>query len=238
MSIAFNFVDKRHYKTIDIIEGYKLWSTNYDSLMSQNMDIFLLEHLKNVPWTAIHTLADLGCGTGRIGQWLRIKNSLLILDGIDISTHMLEIASTKNVYQKLTQDNILHLPHLISCYDSLCCSLVACHIQSIDELFEQASTMVKDGGYFILLDFHPFFLLNGIPTHFDLPDGTSIAIENWIHFFSDHFRAAQSNGFNLIEFNERIVDPTWVVGSSPMAKYLYQPASFVMVWKKQLIISR
>ena len=40
----------------------------------------------------------------------------------------------------------------------------------------------------MIVGYHPFFLMIGIPTHFDRADGTPAAIESHVHLFSDHVR--------------------------------------------------
>lgn len=70
MSQPFSLYDKRHYSTVDVLTGYTKWSFTYDETVDSELDIPLLTNLKTVPWTKINKAVDLGCGTGRIGQWL------------------------------------------------------------------------------------------------------------------------------------------------------------------------
>lgn len=46
-------------------------------------------------------ICDIGCGTGLVGSFLKNTEQSLVIDGVDLSTEMLEIAQGKNVYRKL-----------------------------------------------------------------------------------------------------------------------------------------
>ena len=85
--------------------------------------------------------------------------------------------------------------------------------------------------FLIVVDYHPFFLIKGIPTHFNNTNGEEIAIENHVHLISDYFNAAQKANWSLIEMRERLVDETWIARKPVMSKYISEPISFVMVWK-------
>jgi hypothetical protein len=86
---------------------------------------------------------------------------------------------------------------------------------------------------FVLLDYHPFFLLQGIPTHFDSATGEPMAIENFVHLISDHINVGRDTGFSLLEMHERLVDREWVAQRPRMARYMNHPISFAMLWKQE-----
>ena len=54
---------------------------------------------------SLGSVLDLGCGTGLFG--LEIRDHCSQLEGIDLSNKMLEIAKHKNVYDKLSQSDIV-----------------------------------------------------------------------------------------------------------------------------------
>ena len=73
------------------------------------------------------TLVDLGCGTGLVGEAYQASHTKLI--GIDISEKSLDQARSKNIYQELIKDDILHFcqtrlkdyhPTLITAADVFC----------------------------------------------------------------------------------------------------------------------
>lgn len=233
MALPFNLYDKRGYETVALLEGYKIWSKMYDDDLSVEwLDISLLRELETVRWqNGIKTAVDLACGTGRIGQWLREEKQIEVIDGVDASTSMLVLAKKKHIYRNLLTENIVTTSLLASEYDLAINVLAVCHIQQLDKLYAEVKRVLKDGGYFLLVDYHPFFLINGIPTHFKRHDGRELAIKNWVHFFSDHVTEGLKNTFQLLEMREQLVTQEWVNAAPNMEKYLHKPVSFAMVWK-------
>ena len=68
---SFTDFDSRGYRMVDARTGYGEWVTTYEGTVEDAMDIALLERLKTPRWETVHEAADLGCGTGRTGEWLR-----------------------------------------------------------------------------------------------------------------------------------------------------------------------
>src|SRR5262249_34320763 len=92
--------DKRRYPIVDVREGYAEWVRTYEQIVQDEMDLHLLDRLKTIDWSGLCLVLDLACGTGRIGQWLKRRCAALI-DGIDITPEMLEVARGKDVYRTL-----------------------------------------------------------------------------------------------------------------------------------------
>ena len=64
--------DTRHYPTLSVQEGYTAWAAFYDeATMKELMDYRLLSRIQAVAWEQLEAAADLACGTGRIGAWLK-----------------------------------------------------------------------------------------------------------------------------------------------------------------------
>lgn len=231
MTLPFSEYDARHYVTLNVVTGYAEWSQSYDAEMGDELDIDLLTRLETIQWTRIRKSIDLGCGTGRIGSWLKAQGVRSVV-GVDICEAMLRQAAVKGVYDNLIQADIISLPG-VSCKHDLGISvLAACHLSNLKALFQEADRIIHAEGMFILADYHPFFLLKGIPTNFERPSGESIAIENYVHLLSDHVQAARQTNWRLVEMHERLVDEKWVKKAPSMSKYLHQPISFVMVWQR------
>lgn len=53
------------------------------------------------------SMLDLGCGTGLLGQMLISRGLNLIIDGVDISSEMLEVCKQKSCYRKLFCSDII-----------------------------------------------------------------------------------------------------------------------------------
>lgn len=82
--VEFDAFDSRRYRTVDVRSGYREWVGTYDRTVEDAMDIDLLEALREPPWHTIEDAADLGCGTGRTGTWLRDKG-IASIDGVDLT---------------------------------------------------------------------------------------------------------------------------------------------------------
>lgn len=212
-----------------------MWSNVYDDMATEWLDISLLRELETVPWHNVKTAIDLACGTGRIGQWLQEEKRIKVIDGVDVSPQMLALARKKTVYRNVITENITSTSLPASRYDLAVNVLAVCHLPRLDQFYAEVRRILKDGCCFLLVDYHPFFLINGIPTHFKLKDGSELAIENWVHFFSDHIAEGVKNTFQLLEMKERFVTPEWVDVAPNMEKHLHKPVSFVLVWKKQAL---
>lgn len=231
MALPFSEYDARHYPTLDTVAGYAEWSQSYDAEMGEELDIDLLTRLETIQWSQIKKAIDLGCGTGRIGVWLKAQGVHSIV-GVDICEAMLRHATAKGVYKNLIQADITSLSDVSCLYDLGISVLAACHLSNLQALFQEADRIIHADGVFILADYHPFFLLKGIPTNFQRPGGESVAIENHVHLLSEHVQAARQSNWRLVEMHEKLVDKTWVEKAPSMSKYLYQPISFVMVWQR------
>ncbi len=139
------------------------------------MDSVLLANLQKVNWSQIQTAVDLGCGTGRIGTWLH-RHGIPSIHGVDCCPAMLQRAAAKHVYERLCTADITTCPLPRHAYDLGITVLAACHLPSLGAFYAEGARLLRPGGLFVLLDYHPFFLLRGIPTHFHRASGEPIAI--------------------------------------------------------------
>src|SRR5712691_10965541 len=102
MMLDFSHFDRRHYPIVPVREGYREWVPSYETTVEDEMDLALLEALESAPWTAMAHAADLGCGTGRTGTWLRARG-VAQLDGIDLTPEMLAMARSRGIYDHLAE---------------------------------------------------------------------------------------------------------------------------------------
>jgi SAM-dependent methyltransferase len=213
------------------IESQKFeWISSYDASVSDEIDLYLLSQLSNINWSEVRRAADLACGTGRTGQWLKAKN-IEQIDGLDITPEMLELAGRTKVYNRLVYGDMRTTLLGSSYYDLVTNVLADEHIPEIEPLYNEVSRILKPGGLYISVGFHPYFLLNGHSTHIDRITG--VTIKNYVHLFSEHFRAASKNHFDLVEMNERVVDHEWISAHPAWEAHLDRPISYVLVWKKR-----
>ena len=81
---------------------YKDFSQNYDETFVKQLSYTyprrvaeeLLAH-----FDGDGIICDIGCGTGLVGEELKNLNANIVIDGLDISSEMIAVAKTKNVYR-------------------------------------------------------------------------------------------------------------------------------------------
>jgi SAM-dependent methyltransferase len=235
MTGPFARYDSRFYRTLDAAAGYAEWAPFYDASMDDRLDLPLLRALASVKWQGIGRAVDLGCGTGRIGAWLKAQG-LERVDGIDASPAMLDQASAKRIYERLICADVTRTGLATGEYDLAVSSFTVCHIADLAGLYTEAARLLRPSGNFALVDYHPFMLLKGVPTHFDAPTGEPIAIANVIHMIGDHIEVGRRAGLTVLELREQLVDEKWVgqnrllFGAPRLATHLGHPVSFAIVW--------
>lgn len=222
--------DIRNYRTVSVTEGYGEWAATYEDPVLELLDLRLLERLASVPWASVQRAADLACGTGRIGRWLA-ETGIAAIDGVDLTPEMLDRAREKDVYSSLTLADVGSTELAADAYDLVTAVLVDEHLAELGPLYREAARISRPGGWFVLVGYHPFFLLNGIPTHFDSASGESLAIECYVHLLSDHVRAALGADWQLREMEEGLVDDAWLEHKPKWRRYLGQPVSFAFAWE-------
>ena len=93
---------------INNINVYNNWANTYDNYVDSleyNGPKNIVSNLNNLikNQKKYFQILDFGCGTGKIGEELKKQiKTKYYLEGIDISTNMLENAENKNIYDKLT----------------------------------------------------------------------------------------------------------------------------------------
>lgn len=229
--MEFAWFDVRHYPTLSVQQGYREWVTTYEETVQDDMDLRLLAGIRALPWSHLARAVDFACGTGRIGVWLK-QQGVQEIDGIDLSAEMLDVAKAKRIYTRLCLGDLTATPFEAATYDLVIEGLASEHLPDLSPLYREAARLAKPGGHFVTVGYHPHFLLNGIPTHFDRASGESVAIRCYVHLLSDHVKAAHRAHWTLVEMDEGIVDVAWVAKRPNMQKYLNRPVSFSMVWQK------
>ncbi|HEY7295802.1 MAG TPA: class I SAM-dependent methyltransferase [Dehalococcoidia bacterium] len=229
--MQFTTFDTRNYRTVSVQDGYGEWASTYEDTVFDTMDLRLLERLSSPRWNHLGEAADLGCGTGRIGTWLA-QRGVGAIDGVDATPAMLQRARAKGVYRALVCGEILATPLAAAAYDLVSIVLVDEHLPALQPLYEEGARIVRPGGYLVLVGYHPFFLMSGIPTHFNSTSGEPITIECYVHLTSSHVQAAIGAGWTLREMQEGLIDAEWLLRKPKWRQYQHRPVSFAMVWQK------
>jgi SAM-dependent methyltransferase len=229
--MEFKPFDMRHYPTLAVSEGYDAWARSYDGVVLDEMDLRLLARLTTVDWAAANRVLDLACGTGRIGQWLRAQG-IVNLDGLDFTPAMLAKAEARGVYDRLLEGDVRATGVPDAHYDLALMVLADEHLDELGSLYREVARVTAPGGSFLLVGYHPHFMLNGIPTHFRREDGQQVAIETYVHLVSDHVKAAHRGGWTLVELEEGLVDQDWLAKKPKWTRYEHHPVSFAAVWRR------
>jgi SAM-dependent methyltransferase len=222
--------DKRKYPIVDVREGYGQWVRTYEQTVLDEMDLRLLDRLRTIDWSAAKVILDLACGTGRIGAWLRARCGAA-LDGVDLTPEMLAVADARAIYRTLRVADVTATSLPSTSYDHCIQSLADEHLPDLRPLYHETARLTKCGGCFILVGFHPQFLMAGIPTHFDRAPGEPVTIRSYVHLLSDHVKAAHAAGWSLLELDEGVIDDAWLRRKPRWAVYSGLPISFAMVWR-------
>jgi SAM-dependent methyltransferase len=223
--------DKRRYPIVDVREGYAEWVRTYEQIVQDEMDLHLLDRLQTIDWSVLRLVLDLACGTGRIGQWLKQRCAARI-DGLDLTPEMLAVARSKKVYRTLHVADVASTGLPAHAYDGCTQSLADEHLPDLRPLYRQVARVTKRGGYFVLVGFHPQFLMAGMPTHFTRASGEPVTIRSYVHLLSDHVKAAHACGWSLVEMDEGLIDDAWLRKKPQWERYFGLPVSFVMVWRQ------
>ena len=228
----FASFDQRKYRTLPAREGYSKWAATYEKTIKHDMDMWLLEELQTVSWGSVERCADLGCGTGRTAAWLASKG-VRAIDGIDATPEMLERARVRNVFASLNLADVSDTCLPGGTYDLVMMCLVDEHLAELAPLYTEAARIAQDGAAFVIIGFHPFFIMAaGMPTHFKDSGGEPVAVETHVHLFSDHAKAAFAASWQLAEFREQVIDDRWVKLKPTWAAYRDVPVSFACVWRR------
>jgi SAM-dependent methyltransferase len=231
-AMDFSRFDARNYPTVSVQDGYGEWAATYEDIVLDAMDLRLLARIRTVDLNQVHEVADLACGTGRTGAWL-IQQGVSAIDGVDLTPAMLEKAAAKGIYRRLLVGDLRETPLPAGGYDLATVVLADEHLPDVRPLYQETARIIRTHGYLILVGFHPFFLLSGVPTHFTRPSGESATIECFIHLLSDHVQAALASSWSLLEMHEGLVDDEWLARKPKWAPYQHRPVSFAMVWQKR-----
>lgn len=86
---------------------------------------------------------DLGCGTGLMGERLRL--SVSFLEGIDISSNMLRRAAAKGIYDRLAQSDLMQLDALPHKADLVTAADVFTYVGVLDRVLALAAAALAPG---------------------------------------------------------------------------------------------
>lgn len=217
---------------VDVRTGYGQWVGSYEQTVEDAMDLEVLARLAVPGWGSVERAADLGCGTGRTGAWLRAQG-VGAVDGVDLTPEMLAVARGKGAHDRLIEGDLAATGLPGEAYDLVISSLVDEHLADLAPLYREAFRLAGPGALFVLVGLHPHFIMAaGMPTHFDGADGSPIAITTHLHLVSDHLTAGLAAGWQLAEMREELVGDRWIALKPKWERHRHQPVSAAYVWRK------
>lgn len=145
----------------DVAQYYDDWANDYnDSLAEWNYDapkrVASILRAELSPDSAI---LDAGCGTGLSGKALR-SAGFTAVDGIDVSTSSLEVASASGSYCTLNPVDMQRFPFPISDdqYEGLVCVGVFTYLTDTIGTIREFSRIVRSGGTMVLTQRNDLFV--------------------------------------------------------------------------------
>ena len=117
-------------------------------------------------------------------------------------------------------------------YDVIVQSLADEHLKDLGPLYRETARLAAPGGAFVIVGYHPHFLMSGVPTHFNSSSGEPVAVESYVHLTSDHVAAARAAGWTLEEMAEGVIDDAWIAKKPKWERFRHHPVSFAMVWRR------
>ncbi|MFA5918514.1 MAG: methyltransferase [Candidatus Nanopelagicaceae bacterium] len=151
---------------------YAKWASTYESEFVEKKQYRYPKAIaevfnEKVPRNALHVV-DVGTGTGLTGTYLVAHRSEITVDGIDISSEMLEQAKGKTrlngdpVYRELFERDLTQEVLLTrDPYDALICSGTFTHGHLGPEAIENLIELVRPGGWLVIGVNNEHFIARG-----------------------------------------------------------------------------
>ncbi|WP_280243372.1 class I SAM-dependent DNA methyltransferase [Nocardia abscessus] len=229
---SFADFDRRDYRTVDVATGYDGWAPTYEQTVLDEMDLALLGRLR-LDLGRVRRAADLGCGTGRTGTWLR-ERGITHIDGVDVSQGMLTLAVERGAHTTLTRADVRATGLPEGAYDLVIASLIDEHLPELAPFYAEAWRLAAPGARCVLVSYHPqFIMVSGMPTHYTDPSGEPVAISTHLHLISEHLSAGLAAGWTLTEVAEAVVDDAWLARKPKWAALRGHPFTLATVWSRQ-----
>ena len=135
---------------------FNFWAPFYDCLFTtifyQAIHQRLLEFVELKENAAV---LDLGCGTGRLMERLAAKFPTMKAIGLDLSPKMLREARGRNRYRKrliFVSGRAESLAFADGQFDAVFCTMSFLHYPNPQQVFDQVSRVLANGGRFYLVD--------------------------------------------------------------------------------------
>lgn len=157
----------------DNIALYENWADTYDQDFAQRMDYQLPRHVAdyfNRHKTMNGEVLDVGAGTGLLADCLSDQQDLII-DAIDISAAMLDVASSKGLYRNtIVADLTKPLSIKSNTYGAIISSGTFTHGHVGPDVLDELLRICKQGALFVLSINAQHFVSHGFEAKFEQLD--------------------------------------------------------------------
>lgn len=181
---------------------YNQWASTYDDVENKTRDLEMKVGQSVLNSIAFERVLELGCGTGKNTVWLEQKAGQVL--AVDLSEGMIAKAKEKiqNSHVQFFQADITKPWEFVTAStDLITCSLILEHINDLQFIFQQASKVLKPGGYFYICELHPYKQYAGSKARFEGDQGLQV-LECYVHHVSEYFEAASKNNFACVALHE------------------------------------
>jgi malonyl-CoA O-methyltransferase len=183
----------------EIAGAYDRWSHTYDVDQNATRDLAASLLRERLPDLAMREVLEIGCGTGLNTCHLAASSRHVL--AIDFSEGMLAKArshvSATNVHFK-QQDLRLAWGLTNETVDVIVCMLVLEHIEDLNDIFAEASRVLRRGGEFFICELHPYRQLKGVQARFTEKGSDRLTlVPAYLHDVSDFVNAGLRHGFSL-----------------------------------------
>jgi malonyl-CoA O-methyltransferase len=183
----------RSPKTLSSLDAYAKWAATYPphahNLLMETEEAAMRRLM--LPLDGLAAL-DLACGTGRYGLLAEQSGAGNVI-GLDNSPAML--LANPLPQKALATTEAVPLPS--ESMDVILCGLALGHLPRLQPSFSEMARLLRAGGWALVSDFHPFIYLNGARRTFTGQDGSTYAVEHYLHLYSDYYRAATEAGLHI-----------------------------------------
>ncbi|MEO1513721.1 MAG: class I SAM-dependent methyltransferase [Bacteroidota bacterium] len=187
---------------MSISESYNAWASIYDTNKNKTRDLDGQATRQTLaPYAFTHVL-EAGCGTGKNTLWFAEK--AVQVTALDFSEKMLAVAREKvsKTSVHFQQADLLQAwPVEDAAVDLVSFNLVLEHIEELTAVLAEAHRVLEPGGKLFICELHPFKQYVGSKARFETEEGV-MELEVHLHHFTDYIKAAQANGFRLLDAAE------------------------------------
>jgi SAM-dependent methyltransferase len=193
--------EERQQQEVNARDGYARWASYYDieknpliAVEGPIVDAFLA----GLPLT---TALDVGAGTGR--HALKLARRGVKVTAFDQSPEMMAVAQRTVREEKLPVEFCFGsieggLPFRPQSFDLVICALALCHVPNLIWATRQFFSLLRQGGYLVITDFHPDSVAYGWRTHVRRPEGLWF-LPNVSHTRAEYVDAVEKAGLTLLD---------------------------------------